>query len=88
MTNESITEASVITRPLRHCPSCGSDRLQAVVEARVQDVHFLCQECGRCWNIALGYVSRVAPPTCFGCPERGRCEVVYALDHAADGIEH
>jgi transposase-like protein len=80
MTNDRSLKASVITRPLRHCPSCESDQLQPVVEASA-DVHFLCRQCGRCWNVALGRVTRVAPPTCFGCPERGRCELVYARDH-------
>ena len=74
-------QASPISRPLTHCPRCGSTRLQAVVESVVQEVHFLCQACGRCWDVSLGSVQRIAPPTCYGCPERGRCEAVYALDH-------
>jgi len=75
------TAASLITHPLQHCPRCGSDRLEAVVEARVQEVHFLCQECGRCWDVGLGAVRRVPPATCVGCPARGRCIETYALDH-------
>ena len=81
MNHEHDLEASLITHPLQHCPRCGSDRLEPVVEASVQEVHFLCQECGRCWDVALGTVTRVAPATCYGCPERGRCIVVYARDH-------
>jgi transposase-like protein len=74
-------DESLITHPLQHCPRCGSDRLEPVVERSVQAVHFLCQECGRCWHVELGAVSRVPPPTCFGCPARGRCLEMYALDH-------
>ena len=72
---------SPISRPLMYCPECRSTRLEAVVEAGVQDVHFLCRDCGRCWDVALGAVHRVAPHTCAGCPERERCLEVYAADH-------
>ncbi len=36
MSHEHDTAASLITHPLQHCPRCGSDRLEAVVEARVR----------------------------------------------------
>jgi hypothetical protein len=78
--DERTPEPSVSGRPLPQCPGCGSDHLESVVEARVQDVNFLCRSCGRCWHVTLGRVSRVAPQTCFGCQERGRCELVYARD--------
>ena len=80
-TDIDLTAPSVISRPLLHCPACGSTRLEPVVESIVQEVHFLCAECGRCWHTSLGSVRRIAPPTCFGCPHRGRCEQVYAADH-------
>ena len=67
---------SLITRPLPYCPACGSTDLAPVVESLVQEVHFLCSDCGRCWHTSLVSVRRIAPPTCFGCPERGRCEQV------------
>ena len=73
--------ASPISRPLIYCPECHSTDLEPVVETKVQAVHFLCRECGRCWDVALGAVHRVAPHTCSGCPERGRCLAVYAADH-------
>ena len=73
---------SPISRPLLHCPKCGSPNLEPVVESLVQEVHFLCGSCGRCWDVALGSVRRIAPPSCLGCPERARCEAVYAADHA------
>jgi hypothetical protein len=81
MSHDHTADAGLITDPLPHCPRCGSDRLEPVVEARVQEVHFLCQECGRCWDVGLGAVRRVPPATCSGCPARGRCGDVYALDH-------
>jgi hypothetical protein len=80
-TQNDLTEPSMITRPLLHCPECGSTRLQPVVESIVQEVNFLCAACGRCWHASLGSVQRIAPPTCFGCPERERCEAVYKADH-------
>jgi len=73
--------ASPITRPLSRCPSCTSTRLEPVVEAKIQEVHFLCRDCGRCWDVAFGAVTRVAPPNCLGCPERDRCQQVFAADH-------
>jgi transposase-like protein len=66
--------------PLVRCPACGSSDLDAVVEDVMEDVHFLCGDCNRCWNIELGSVKRVAPAACFGCPERDRCERAYAVD--------
>jgi len=68
--------------PLARCPECGSARLDAVVEDVVEAVHFLCRDCDRCWNVQLGYVRRVAPATCLGCPERARCEHAYSVDRA------
>ena len=79
-------EPSMIARPLQHCPSCSSTALDAVVEARMQEVHFLCRECSRCWDVALGAVTRVAPPSCFGCPERRRCAEAYAADRAPEPL--
>ena len=79
--DNDLAGPSLITRPLLFCPACGSTRLGPVVESLVQEVHFLCADCGRCWHTSLGSVQRIAPPTCFGCPERSRCEQVYAADH-------
>ncbi len=81
-----IIDASPISKPLIYCPACHSTELEAIVEAVVQDVHFLCNGCGRCWDVALGSVTRVAPTSCLGCPKRGRCEQVYAADHEGQPI--
>jgi transposase-like protein len=72
---------SPIRRPLLECPSCRSTRLDPVVERVVDEVHFLCRTCGRCWDVQLGSVRRIAPQTCRGCTERRWCEQVYAADH-------
>jgi len=69
-------------RQLDVCPACGSDQLDPVVEDRTQSVHLFCRACGRCWHVELGFVHRVIPQTCVGCPERERCEAVYAADQA------
>ena len=76
--------AHPLARPLSHCPGCGSTRLDPVVEHERQRVHFLCRDCMRCWHVELGYVQRVAPAACLGCPERERCEQAYVRDHAED----
>jgi hypothetical protein len=78
---QGLVDPSPISRPLLYCPSCRSTRLDPVVERIVDEVHFLCRECGRCWDVELGTLRRIAPPSCLGCPERGRCEQVYAADH-------
>ena len=72
--------AHPIRYPLPFCPACGSERLDPVVEHSARSVHFLCCDCNRCWNVALGYVQRVAPMTCAGCPERSRCEPTYEAE--------
>jgi transposase-like protein len=81
MGHQHDAAVSLITDPLQHCPRCGSDRLEPVVEQGVDEVHFLCRECGRCWDVWFGTVTRVPPATCLGCSERGRCLEIYALDH-------
>ena len=71
-----------INRPLTHCPVCGSSRLDPVVENESQRVHFLCRDCSRCWRVELGFVHRITPAACLGCPEKARCEAAYKADQA------
>ena len=78
---EGSAASSLISRPLLHCPSCVSAHLEPVVELPVQEVHFLCRACNRCWDVALGSVHRVTPRNCLGCPERVPCENAYTADH-------
>jgi hypothetical protein len=70
--------------PLRHplwqCPTCGSTDLEPVAEADTVEVHFLCRECKRCWHIELGYVHRVSPYGCNGCPHLSQCGPVFDSD--------
>jgi len=44
-------------------------------------VHFLCDDCGRCWHVEFNWVQRVDPATCPGCPARDRCTAIYLTDH-------
>jgi hypothetical protein len=46
-------------------------------------VHLLCRDCSRCWHVELGYVHRMTPAACLGCPERARCVAVYEADQAS-----
>ena len=52
------------------CPACAG-ALEAVSDD--DETNLLCIECGRCWHLELGYVSRVNPMTCDGCPHRPVC---------------
>jgi hypothetical protein len=63
---------------LERCPGCGADRLVVVLD--VDEANFLCEACGRCWHVELGYVSRVDPLTCSGCPHRDACLAHLARD--------
>ncbi len=74
-------EPTFIRRPLDHCPSCNSWQLQPVVAIDAEAVHFLCGSCMRCWHAELGFVRRVNPASCEGCPQPERCAAVYAHDH-------
>jgi transposase-like protein len=69
-----------LLHPLPYCPSCGSVQLEPVVEADTQDVHFLCRDCKRCWHVELGFVHRMAPRACHGCPHLSDCKPVYESD--------
>ncbi len=84
MSGSEVRQPAVIARPLTHCPECGSVALEPVVEIETEDVHFRCTDCGRCWHVELGFVHRINPHACGGCPERARCVAVYAADHASD----
>jgi hypothetical protein len=75
-------EPALLRRPLDNCPHCGSWQLQPVVDEDASGVHFLCGSCSRCWRVELGYVRRVAPTTCDGCPRNELCAQTWAKDHA------
>jgi transposase-like protein len=75
-----------INRPLAHCPVCGSENLDPVVENERQTVHFLCRDCSRCWHVELGYVHRMTPAACLGCPERDRCQLALEADREQNRI--
>lgn len=73
-------EPHLFDRPLQQCPSCGSARLIPVLDNGA--MHFLCDDCARCWHVELGAVSRVDPNTCARCEHYQRCIQAYAADHA------
>ena len=56
---------------LEKCPGCDAHALVAVLD--VDEPNFLCEACGRCWHVELGYVSRVDPLTCMTCHHLGAC---------------
>jgi transposase-like protein len=66
--------------PLQHCPTCGSDHLESVVEFDTLEVHSLCRDCKRCWHVELGHVHRMSPDACHGCPHLSECRPVFAAD--------
>ena len=80
-----ILDPSRLARPMMNCPACQSTNLVFTVEDTTQAVHFLCDDCSRCWHVSSGYVHRFHPPECTGCAARQRCEDVYADDLAAIG---
>jgi len=61
------------------CPHCRSQSLEPVSDGF--ETNFFCTACARCWHVELGYVSRVDPLTCRGCPERQRCTRTWKADH-------
>lgn len=77
----STHEPAIIRRPLDHCPACNSWQLQPVVAIDAESVHFLCGSCNRCWHAELGFVQRVQPTACDGCPQSERCTAAYGKDH-------
>lgn len=76
-----LREEHLLALPLAQCPACGARDLEPVVdEGRV---NFLCGACHRCWHVELGYVHRVDPIGCGGCPARPECTAAYRADHDA-----
>ena len=59
-------------RGLFECLECGADELEAVSDGEM--TNFRCLGCGSCWHYELGWVVRVDPDTCPGCPRRPLCE--------------
>ncbi len=54
--NTEIQVQHPLRYPLLHCPTCGSEHLEPIVENETVDVHFLCRDCKRCWHVELGHV--------------------------------
>ena len=56
---------------LEGCPFCHHPGLLTVTDG--ETVNFLCERCGSCWHVEMGYVRRVDPLTCPGCLHRPTC---------------
>lgn len=76
-------EPHLFDRQLHACPECGSTRLVPVRDGA--DIHFFCEDCGRCWHVELGSVWRVDPAVCSGCEFLDRCAERFAQDHQTAG---
>jgi hypothetical protein len=50
---------SVLASPER-CAGCGSRQLVAVTNG--EQAAFMCQSCGQCWQVELGWAHRVSRP--------------------------
>jgi hypothetical protein len=64
------------------CRSCGSERLTAVFDG--ESTNFLCEECHACWLVTMGWVVRVDPSTCPGCPRHEECVAAFAAHDGCD----
>jgi hypothetical protein len=60
----STRELHLITRPLAQCPACSSERLELVVDADGEEVHFMCSDCVRCFHVELGFAHELASGAC------------------------
>jgi Pyruvate/2-oxoacid:ferredoxin oxidoreductase delta subunit len=67
--------------PLTRCPECRGTALDPVVDVDAETVNFRCRDCGRCWHVELGFVHRVDPHSCSGCPFRPECVALFVRDH-------
>ena len=57
------------------CPGCGTVGLRAVSDG--EETNFLCGSCGCCWHFELGWVERVNPVNCPGCPSKAVCSAAH-----------
>jgi len=59
--------ASALAAPAR-CPDCGSGELAAVTDG--EQAAFMCQSCGQCWQVELGWAHRVGRQSLRRAPAR------------------
>ncbi len=55
--------SSAQVEPLLACPDCGASHVTVVEELDL--IAFLCDDCGACWRIELGYIRRFRLPAGF-----------------------
>ena len=56
---------------LARCPECGGTDLRCVTDGEL--TNFFCVACASCWHLELGWVHRINPSTCPGCPFHPLC---------------
>jgi hypothetical protein len=61
----------------RGCPSCLNLALTPV--RALDEGHWLCSSCGRCWRVQHGILKPVDALTCTGCATRPKSECLARL---------
>jgi hypothetical protein len=61
----------------QRCPRCIWPYLHPV--SSVDQAHWLCSSCGRCWHLQHGRFRPVDPITCHGCAARARHDCIMLL---------
>ena len=61
----------------RRCPHCVWPYLFPV--RSLDDAHWLCESCGRCWSVEHGHLRRVDPVLCHGCAARCKDDCIEIL---------
>lgn len=69
------------------CPTCGAAPLTQVEDC--ESVHWLCQSCGRCWQLGVSGLKHTDPVACPGCASQGKaaCFEVLRSDFPRFGPE-
>ncbi len=59
------------------CPGCGAAHLRHV--GALDQSHWLCESCGRCWRAEHGRLRAVDPLGCHGCGAHDKWECIALL---------
>jgi hypothetical protein len=61
----------------RGCAACLVSPLKPV--RSLDEAHWLCESCGRCWRVEHGLLKPVDPLSCRGCATRPKSECIELL---------
>ncbi len=61
----------------RGCPACLGSALAPV--RTLEEAHWLCERCDRCWRVEHGVLRHVDPLACPGCATRPKSECIALL---------